>query len=443
MLPLLFAALLLAPALAAVSRPRPVVARGDGIVRVPVNAIAAPPPNLRARQNGVEVENQRRGTRYAVDIEVGTPRQKLTLLLDTGSPDTWVNPMCDTANLPADCRAFPQFDFTKSTSLKTTNARDVLVYGIGNASVAYVLETVVIGSARITNQVIGIAFKSYDIPLGIFGISPPVTGDNKYPYVLDMMATQGLIKSRAFSLDLRGIDNPNGAIIFGGIDTGKYIGALAKRPMLSPQQSPGGANRYYVAMTGVGVTFPDGTTAKAEALSVPMFLDSGSTFSYLPTPIYQAFTAFFTDGQRDPKSNYYFVPCDVRKLAGSIDFYFGSKTIRVLLNDFIWEAQGQCVLGVLPNDDEPTLGDTFLRAAYVVFDQDNRNIHLAQAADCGTNLVAIGSGADAVPSSAGRCSAPPMPTAKADNADVKAARAPSNAFAGTALTGMALGPGPA
>lgn len=53
--------------------------------------------------------------------------------------------------------------------------------------------------------------------------------------------------------------------------------------------------------------------------------------------------------------------------------------------------------------DQPVLGDSFLRAAYVVYDQDNSNIHLAQAAECGSNLVAISSGEDAVPSSSGDC----------------------------------------
>lgn len=148
MLPLLFAAasLLAPPALAAASQPRSVVPRGDGIIRAPVNAIAGGPiPKLRARQNEVDVANQRAGTRYAVDVEVGTPAQKLTLILDTGSPDTWINPACDTANVPADCRTFARFDASKSTSLKDTGAGDVLVYGIGNATVEYVYETVKIG----------------------------------------------------------------------------------------------------------------------------------------------------------------------------------------------------------------------------------------------------------------------------------------------------------
>lgn len=280
-------------------------------------------------------------------------------------------------------------------------------------------------------------------------MSPPLQGTNEYPYVLDTMTTQGLIKSRAFSLDLRGVDNPNGAIIFGGVDTAKYIGDLAKLPMLSPAQSPGGSDRYYITLTGVGLTLPSGETTQSAPISVPIFLDSGSTFSHLPTPIYQAFAESFTDAQYDPASGYYFVPCDVTNLAGSIDFYFGTKAIRVPINDFVWEVDGYCVLGILPDDEEPILGDTFLRAAYVVFDQDNRNIHLAQAADCGSELVAIGTGKDAVPSSKGKCTALPTATAGTattksggGNLDVTSTRAPTNTFTGAAPT-VPLGPGPA
>jgi hypothetical protein len=91
------------------------------------------------------VLNQRDGTRYGVEIEVGTPPQKLTLILDTGSPTTWINPVCATSNLPSDCRQFAQFDYEKSTSINVTDYVDVLRYGIGNATIQYVYETLTIG----------------------------------------------------------------------------------------------------------------------------------------------------------------------------------------------------------------------------------------------------------------------------------------------------------
>lgn len=56
--------------------------------------------------------------------------------------------------------------------------------------------------------------------------------------------------------------------------------------------------------------------------------------------------------------------------------------------------------------EEPVLGDSFLRAAYVVYNQDNDNLHLAQAEDCGEDIIRIGSGSDAVPSSTDQCTGP-------------------------------------
>jgi hypothetical protein len=188
------------------------------------------------------------------------------------------------------------------------------------------------------------------------------------------MKAQGVIKSRAFSLDLRGVDNPTGALIFGGIDTGKYIGALAKLPILPAEDTPLGADRYYVTMTGIGLTLPDGNIVQSERLNTPVFLDSGATLSHLPTRIYEALVGSFTDAMFDLESGFYLVPCEVTELEGSVDFYFEGKTIRVPFNEFIWQQSGYCILGVMPDDEESILGDTFLRAAYVVYDQDQRNL---------------------------------------------------------------------
>lgn len=146
--PVFFAASLLGAVAAAVEEPESahrIVTRGEGFIRSPVRPLTGHGPNLRARQNEVEVLNQRGGTRYGVEIEVGTPPQKLTLILDTGSPNTWINPVCETSNLPSDCEKFPQFDYDQSSSLNVTDYVDTLRYGIGNATVQYVYETLSIG----------------------------------------------------------------------------------------------------------------------------------------------------------------------------------------------------------------------------------------------------------------------------------------------------------
>jgi len=257
------------------------------------------------------------------------------------------------------------------------------------------------------------------------------------------MKSQGVIKSRAFSLDLRGVTEPEGAIIFGGLDTGKFVGKLEKLPMVSPSRIKSGADRYWIVLTGVGITLPDGTSDRSGEIEITVFPDSGGTLSRLPTPIFQAFGETFPTAQFDPSSGFYVVDCEVASQSGSVDFYFNTKRIAVSYADFIWQVSGLCVLGVLPDDDEPVLGDSFLRAAYVVHDQDNRNLHLAQAADCGSKIVSIGSGANAVPSVTGDCTAVPSATKIGAGFDATSTRKPTNIFTGSSPDVTDVGPGPA
>lgn len=144
MLPLLFAAPLIAPA-AAASEGHQLVSRGDGIIRAPVNAVANPAPRLRARKNEVEVENQDAGTSYTIEVEMGTPPQKIKFILDTGSPDTWVNPTCANYALPKECEKFARFDYEKSSSIKITDQGMDLGYGSGNATIQFAYETLTLG----------------------------------------------------------------------------------------------------------------------------------------------------------------------------------------------------------------------------------------------------------------------------------------------------------
>ncbi len=248
-------------------------------------------------------------------------------------------------------------------------------------------------------------------------LRPANTGGTAYPNIIDQLAAQNVTQSRAFSLDLGSIDSAAGSIIFGGIDTKKYYGALEKVSILKAAASPDKFSRYWINMNSMGVTQPGSKTSTSVFKGTQgVFLDSGGTLSQLPSKIVTAIVALFP-GAVNVGSGQYTVPCSTFNQTGSVEFGFGNTTISVPYHQFVWLAgndrQGkpQCALGVMATDDNTyVLGDTFLRSAFVVYDQDNEQMHLANSANCGTNLVAIGKGVDAVPSITGAC---PKPTAVA------------------------------
>lgn len=167
------------------------------------------------------------------------------------------------------------------------------------------------------------------------------------------MVEQGLIDSRAFSLDLRDVDSPDGSVIFGGVDTGKFVGELQKCPILDPSDTPSGADRYWIYLTGLGMTLPSGESGLVAEGQLPVFLDSGGTMTRLPTEVFEAVGSAFPGAQYDSDSGYFIVDCDVGDDSGSVDFVFDEKVISVAFDDFIWRVPSlddTCVLGVLADD---------------------------------------------------------------------------------------------
>lgn len=185
------------------------------------------------------------------------------------------------------------------------------------------------------------------------GLSPPLTpNDVRYSLILDSMVSQGLIASRAFSLDLRSVDSPNGSLIFGGVDTGKYSGSLAKLPIVDPSDTSYGYTRYWINMTSVGLTLPNGTSGLLASGELPVFLDSGGTISRFPNETFFAIGDAFEGALYNDTLGYYLIDCDAAEQEGSVDFGFGEgengKVISVSYKDFIWNPsnEGQCVLGI-------------------------------------------------------------------------------------------------
>ncbi|KAI5464271.1 aspartic peptidase domain-containing protein [Mariannaea sp. PMI_226] len=397
----------------------PRAVRGNGFLAVSIATVDKPRKHRgkRAENEPILQQLHNKGFFYAAEIDIGSPPQSVTVLVDTGSSELWVNPDCETARstvLSQSCKAMGKYDPSKSkTPPIGPFGKETITYGDASdnstqtsATIQYYTETLHFGDSKITNQTFGVVTESYGISQGILGLAPDLRGgfDKDYPYslLLSSMADQGLIQSRVFALDLRHAEDETGAVVYGGLDRNKFIGKLNKVDII-----PGirGEYRLAVQLTSIGITLGN----EDESFRIGdndgnVMLDSGTTLSRMhytaARPLLEALDA------QDDGGGYYYTRCSYRDRKGSVNFGFGGKVIKVPFSDWIMNVGDgvYCYIGVVVTTDQQILGDSVLRAGYFVFDWDNKEVHIAQAANCGDDdLVAVGDGEDAIPNITGNC----------------------------------------
>ncbi|KAI1763516.1 acid protease [Hypoxylon sp. FL1150] len=380
-------------------------------------------PSLAKRYVGSEVLGVY-GAAYFAELSIGTGAyQTVDVLLDTGSFELWVNPDCASTTVDELCDTFGRYDPGQSPTAKNLNKNFKIQYGQGNASGDYYQDDIYISGAMVEDQQFGVSTQSSDVWFGILGLGRGEgNGIMDYPSVVDQLATQGYTDSKLFSLDLGGQPGPTsaitGEIVFGGVDTNKYAGNLVKVP--TDPSDP----HYVVTLTSISLDTPTSNSnskpgfsdfrTSASALPVPVIVDSGTTLSLLPEPVVSALAAWFPGAEPDGNGGYT-VPCALRDDDSRIRFGFrgdgdSDVMMSVKYSDFIWQADTDaCVLGAwyTPDIGVWILGDTFLRGAYVTFDQTNNGLYMAEYVRCGedSNLVPVPAGPDAAANILGSCTA--------------------------------------
>ncbi|KAI0377236.1 acid protease [Hypomontagnella monticulosa] len=373
------------------------------------------------------------GAAYFAELTLGTAEkpQKVNVLIDTGSFELWVNPDCNTTNVKQYCQSFGHYDPGLSSTSQNLHTNFKIQYGLGSASGVYHKDDVYISGAKIQNQQFGVSDNSSDVWFGILGLGHGQGhGVIQYSSIVDSLAAQGYTNSKLFSLDLGGQPGPTAAVtgemVFGGVDTNKYSGYLAKVPT-----NPSDAH-YVVTLNSISHQTPTNNTSAGSSsgsvvtvqsepildssLPLQVVMDSGTTLSLLPEPVVSALAAKFPGATPDGHGGYK-VPCSLRDTeGGSLSFGFAGAagsppvTITVAYKDFIWWGGDDCFLGAWYTKDVGVwiLGDTFLRGAYVSFDQSNNALYMADYTQCGegSKLVPVPAGPDAAAHIKGSCQPP-------------------------------------
>jgi hypothetical protein len=137
----------------------------------------------------------------------------VVVTLDTGSNELWVNPDCSTALSAAQstwCLSNPVYNSGASSTVLDEDVQFDLEYGKGSAQGEYLEDIVWVGGVQVPNSIFGDASTSTDMAAGIWGVCFGYPLNTVYYTVLDLMYLDGIINSRAFSLDLMSVDTAEG-----------------------------------------------------------------------------------------------------------------------------------------------------------------------------------------------------------------------------------------
>jgi Eukaryotic aspartyl protease len=244
------------------------------------------------------------------------------------------------------------------------------------------------------------------------------------------------------------LEATTGQILFGGIDTEKYMGTLTSLKIYPDARSRSSEiTSFVVAFTSLTASSSSGTdTFTSNGFAQAATLDSGTTLTVLPDDL--AALVFQEVGARIDKNLGVVVPCTLAQVTGTLNFGFAGDNgpvIKVPISEMVLplvdingksptytNGQTVCSFGIEPAQGRPVLfGDTFLRSAYVVYDLSNNRIGIAQ-----TNFNATKS--NIVPFASLGAPIPSATTAQTTLAVTQTATGAVRPTSGVAATGTAV-----
>ncbi|KAK6360056.1 hypothetical protein TWF730_006210 [Orbilia blumenaviensis] len=400
------------------------------VFSLPVTKVELPPDAVRRiHKRHVSSPLLNKYPYFVVDITLGTPPQRLQAQLDTGSSDLVVltsgSDFC-TSN-PDVCSASGTYNANSSSTYQYYASDLSIAYLSGEVATGdYANDTLTIGSVALKNFHFGIMYNAtvissilgvgFDVNEFASFLNPPRIYRNLPLALVDA----GVIPTAAFSVYLNNIQDQaaGGSVIFGGIDTEKYCGPLARVPIIA--NSFLGIREYTINMQSVSATRngePVVFSAGAASLG-PALLDTGASIMILPDALAGQIFDFVnvTVGPFDILGK---TPCSNMNEDITFNFEFDTITINVDINQLVGipDENNMCFFGIVAGstfgDPEIVLlGDTFLSSAYTVFDVENKNIYLAQAKlnAVKENIVQINAGVNGVPQLNGGCDGNPATT---------------------------------
>ncbi|CCL99078.1 uncharacterized protein FIBRA_01090 [Fibroporia radiculosa] len=317
---------------------------------------------------------------YTVTVGIGYPATEYTLIVDTGSSNTWVG--ADQA-------------YVQTNTSRNTGEEVEVDYGSGYFEGEEYTDTVTLGSGfAITNQSIGVAsvtegFSGVD---GILGIGPQdltcgtlSNADECIPTVTDNAYSQGLISAHEVGISFEpttSLSITNGELTFGGTDSSKYTGTITYTPITTTEPASS-----YVGIDQ-SITYGSSTTILPSSAGIA---DTGTTLILLSSSAYKAYERA-TGATYDENTGLLRLTTAEYDKLESLYFNIGETTYEFTANAQIWPRSLNTAIGGtseyvylivndLGSDAETGLdfinGMTFLERFYFVYDAGNSQVGFA------------------------------------------------------------------
>lgn len=338
--------------------------------------------NLVRRDGAISATNT--GVTYVASIGVGEPATDYSLVVDTGSSNTWIG---------ADKKYEP-------TNSSVNTGKNVSVsYGSGQMEGVEYNDTVTISPDLVIKaQSIGVAnysvgFNGYD---GILGLGPVATTANtvqnmsKVPTLMNNLYAQGKISSEILAVSFAPTTtepNGNGVLTFGGVDNSKCTGEITYAPITKASPS----SRFW----GIDQSVTYGKAGKEILKSGSGIVDTGSTLVLLATEAFNVYTNT-TGAKVDEGAGLLKIENQDYERLESLYFKVGGTTFELTknaqtfpraLNEFIGGEKNATYLVVgdlgisVGNGLDFINGYAFLERFYSVYDTTNNRIGLATTKD--------------------------------------------------------------
>ncbi|KAL2753410.1 hypothetical protein ACRALDRAFT_2021800 [Sodiomyces alcalophilus JCM 7366] len=378
----------------------------------------ASPERRRQVQTGTRFEQDIAfgyGFQFVANVSVGTPPQELSMLVSFDSHETWVMDIATCGDGPyssvRSCH-LGSFDPNESDSFQRISRDSLDAYLPDGSWVEgdHILETLQIGSAKVANTTLGLAHEASSyLSVNVLGLGYNTVG----PSFLDLLETEGLINSTAFSAWPTTANASEGSLLLGAIDTNKfsgdiqrfqaykyamqYTGFYAKIGSVNGSSSDDGALEPIVDaslnsdLPFAGINPTTMITNLPLSIAQPIWdragvlLDGYSSGGEAVIPCARASSLTGRVSLELGGAGGYILTANLRDLVIPQDIY--SYEYFAYYDDDDWELDGEtmCAFSVQNIDTDYyneenghwTIGSYFLRDTYLVFDLANEEVGMA------------------------------------------------------------------